>query len=219
MTTREKILYESLKSFLTIGIDQTSLNNIADAVSIKKPSIYYHFKSKEEIIQLCVYNTLDDLEHRIEQAMTQTETPKEQLEALYECVIEFHKDLSLMVYENHLQLVNLNAFLQRAATESEDNRKRVESYYHKLQNRLILLLSAGQKQGLIKNALNKEIVSIDLIARIEGMINLSTLYSAANINTQRGSLYESVWEGLKSEAMPKKKKLLDYKSIDLGRKW
>jgi len=81
------------------------------------------------------------------------------------------------------------------------------------------MLSAGQKQGAIKNNINKEIVSIDLISRIDGMISLSALYKNANINTQRHSLYESVWDSLKSESTPKKKKRLDYKSIDLGRKW
>lgn len=219
MNTKEKILYAALKNFLIIGIDQTSLNSIAESVNIKKPSIYYHFKSKDDLVNQCVQNVLDDLEHRLEISLTKSEHPRAQLEDLYECMIEFHQNLSLMVYENHHQIVNLNSFLQRASTLNEVNQERIETYYHNLQIKLIHMLSEGQKQGIIKNNINKEIVSIDLISRIDGMISLSALYKNANINTQRQSLYETVWDSLKSESTPKKKKRLDYKSIDLGRKW
>ncbi len=219
LTTKDKILYAALKSFLLIGINQTSLNSIAESVNIKKPSIYYHFKSKEDLINQCVQNILDDLEYRLEHSLAQLDNPKIQLEALYECMIEFHKNLSLMVYDNHHQIVNLNSFLQRASALNIANQERIETYYHNLQIKLIHMLSAGQKQGIIKNNINKEIVSIDLISRIDGMISLSALYKNANINTQRHNLYESVWDSLKSESTPKKKKRLDYKSIDLGRKW
>lgn len=219
MSTKDKILYAALKSFLSIGIDQTSLNNIAEAVNIKKPSIYYHFKSKEDLVNQCINNILDDLEHRLNLTLNALDNPRAQLEAFYECMIEFHKNLSIMVYENHHQLVNLNSFFQSASIDNEVNQQRIERYYHNLQVSLIHMLSNGQKQGLIKNSINKEIISIDLISRIDGMISLSALYKNANINTQRHSLYESVWDSLKSDHTPKKKKILDYKSIDLGRKW
>lgn len=220
MKTYDKIMYAALKSFLTIGIDQTSLNTIADAVNIKKPSIYYHFKSKEDLITKCVTNIIDDLEHRIELSIKQNDTPKEQIESIYECVIEFNQDLSIMVYNNSHQIVNLTALFQRASMENEAIKTKIEAYYHMLQTKLISMLSHGQKQGMIKNSINKEIVSIDLIARIDGLITLSSIYSGANLSIHRHSLYESLWNSLKTEhTAPKKKKLLDYKSIDLGRKW
>ncbi len=217
--TKDKILKASLQSFLTIGIDQSSLNHIADRIGIKKPSIYYHFKSKEEIIMKCVENLLDDLEHRIDISISNLTQPREQIEGIYECIIDFHSGLSLLVYENTHQPVNLNSFFQRCILVHPNIQKRIENYYHTLQIRLITILSNGQKQGSVKNSLNKEIVSIDLISRIEGMINLSSLYSNSHINLQRQGLYETVWDSLKSDQQPKKKRMLDYKSIDLGRKW
>lgn len=217
--TKDKILKTALQSFLSIGVDQTSVNQIAESIGIKKPSIYYHYKSKEEIITKCVESILDDLERRIDLSISSHSHPREQIEALYECIIDFQSGLSLLVYNNSAQTVNLNSFLQRSITEHINIQNRIEKYYHSLQLKLISILSSGQKQGLVKNNLNKEIVSIDLISRIEGMINLSSLYSNANINLQRQELYETVWDSLKSEKQPKKKRILDYKSIDLGRKW
>lgn len=49
MTTREKIIYESLRLFSNKGYDGVSMREIAAAVGIKGASIYNHFKGKEDI--------------------------------------------------------------------------------------------------------------------------------------------------------------------------
>lgn len=46
---REKILTAMYESVAKQGYDKTSLSYLAQAVSIQKPSLYYYFKSKEEI--------------------------------------------------------------------------------------------------------------------------------------------------------------------------
>jgi TetR/AcrR family transcriptional regulator, cholesterol catabolism regulator len=49
-TTREKLLTQAVKLFLKKGYDKTSTRDLAKAVGIKAPGIYYHFKSKKEIL-------------------------------------------------------------------------------------------------------------------------------------------------------------------------
>lgn len=49
MTTKEKIIFESLNLFSTHGYDGVSMRDIAGAVGIKGASIYNHFKGKEDI--------------------------------------------------------------------------------------------------------------------------------------------------------------------------
>lgn len=49
--TRDLILQVSAKLFLSQGYSATTLRQIADAAKIKAGSIYYHFSSKEEILQ------------------------------------------------------------------------------------------------------------------------------------------------------------------------
>lgn len=51
MTTKEKIIFESLKLFSDKGYDGVSMREIAAAVGIKGSSIYNHFKGKEEIFK------------------------------------------------------------------------------------------------------------------------------------------------------------------------
>ena len=56
MTTRERILDETLTLFADNGYDGTSVEQIAEKVGIKAPSLYNHFKGKEDIL-----NTLIDM--------------------------------------------------------------------------------------------------------------------------------------------------------------
>lgn len=66
--TLENILSTSAKLFIQKGYEQTSIQDIMDALSISKGGVYHHFKSKEEILEAViekrsqhVYETLNDL--------------------------------------------------------------------------------------------------------------------------------------------------------------
>jgi len=49
--TLEKILSTSAKLFIEKGYEQTSIQDIMDALNISKGGVYHHFKSKEEILE------------------------------------------------------------------------------------------------------------------------------------------------------------------------
>ncbi len=49
MTTKEKILRTALELFSTKGFESTGVDEIAEAIGIKGPSIYKHFKGKQDI--------------------------------------------------------------------------------------------------------------------------------------------------------------------------
>ncbi len=51
MDTKKKILEEALKLFSEKGYSDVYVNDIAQAVGIKAPSLYKHYKNKEEIFK------------------------------------------------------------------------------------------------------------------------------------------------------------------------
>ena len=51
MNTREKILLEALRLFSQRGYDAVSVEQIAQAVGIRAPSLYKHYKGKRVLGQ------------------------------------------------------------------------------------------------------------------------------------------------------------------------
>ncbi len=69
--TRERILAVANELFIDQGYEGTSLREIADRLDITKAALYYHFKSKDEILEtlLSPFDTLlDELLGRLEDA-------------------------------------------------------------------------------------------------------------------------------------------------------
>ena len=54
MSTKERILNEALRLFSEKGYSDVYVSDIAEAVGIKAPSLYKHFKGKQEIFDSCV---------------------------------------------------------------------------------------------------------------------------------------------------------------------
>ncbi len=63
MSTKERILEEALTLFSENGYDGTSVDLIAERVGIKGPSLYKHYKGKEDILNSLV----DSAEERYEE--------------------------------------------------------------------------------------------------------------------------------------------------------
>ena len=63
MSTKDKILDAALTLFAENGYNGTSVEQIAKAVGIKAPSLYKHYKSKEDILNALV----DSAEARYEE--------------------------------------------------------------------------------------------------------------------------------------------------------
>jgi len=56
---RERTLQEATRLFAARGFDGTSLKDIADAVGVRKPSLLYHFPSKDALRQSVLSELLD----------------------------------------------------------------------------------------------------------------------------------------------------------------
>ncbi len=71
MTTKQKILNEALTLFAKKGYSAVYVGDIADAVGIKTPSLYKHYKSKQEIFDSCV----EVFSERVEQVRNKLRLP------------------------------------------------------------------------------------------------------------------------------------------------
>ena len=73
--TREQIRALALELFAERGYDATSLREIAERLDITKAAVYYHFKTKEEILTSLVNDFFSEVDELLSWAQHQPATP------------------------------------------------------------------------------------------------------------------------------------------------
>lgn len=77
---RRQILDVALTAFSTSGYHDTSMTDIADALSITKPVVYQYFDSKRALYLELLHDVGDDLLNSVTKAVAGTGDPRQQTE-------------------------------------------------------------------------------------------------------------------------------------------
>ncbi|MEM7437258.1 MAG: helix-turn-helix domain-containing protein, partial [Myxococcota bacterium] len=88
MNVRERILTHATRLFAEQGYDGTSVQEIADAVGIRKPSLLYHFKSKDELRENVIAEMLNHWSALLPSLFLRA-TREERFEATMEALSQF----------------------------------------------------------------------------------------------------------------------------------
>jgi AcrR family transcriptional regulator len=80
--TRVRIQAVALELFTEQGYDATSLREIAERLGVTKAALYYHFKSKEEIVESLTADHLVRLDELLQEFSAEPMTPERRLEFL-----------------------------------------------------------------------------------------------------------------------------------------
>ena len=71
--TKQRILSEAVRLFDAMGYEAVTVETIAAAVGIKAPSLYKHYKSKEDIFD----SVLKEMERRDAENAAESDVPQE----------------------------------------------------------------------------------------------------------------------------------------------
>jgi len=121
--TKRKILEVSEKLFSEQGYDKTSIEEIAKSVGINKATIYFHFKSKNEIMNTLFKTLIEELNERLRPSVKEDMSNIELTEKLrmeIEFVSQHEKIMTVMLMES-LKKGNENNFLFKCAELTMDD--------------------------------------------------------------------------------------------------
>ena len=80
--TRARIQSVALELFAEQGYDKTSLREIAERLGVTKAALYYHFKSKEDIVTSLVEDYFGAIDELVAWGKTLPKTPESRAELL-----------------------------------------------------------------------------------------------------------------------------------------
>ena len=95
---RNEVIITAQRLFQKYGYSKTTMEDIAKAMDRGKSTIYYYFKSKDEIFEAVIIKEADDVVHAILEAIKQKTTAEDKLKAYLTTSLEVIK-VKLNLYE------------------------------------------------------------------------------------------------------------------------
>ncbi len=89
---REMIIEAAQVLFEQKGFEKTTVEEIANEAELGKGTIYFYFRSKEEIYIAILEKRLDFLEQKMKEAIANPKTAVDALYGLYDAFIEYHRE-------------------------------------------------------------------------------------------------------------------------------
>jgi AcrR family transcriptional regulator len=113
--TRARIQRVALELFAEQGYDKTSLREIAERLDVTKAALYYHFKSKEDIVRSLVEDYFGQIDALIAWSKSHPRTPEVRREILgrYVRIVADGSDVFRMLHHNQAAVNSLAAAKER----------------------------------------------------------------------------------------------------------
>jgi TetR/AcrR family transcriptional repressor of nem operon len=92
-TTRDHIVEAADQLFYRQGYEHTSFSDIADVVQISRGNFYYHFKTKDEILDAVIDARLADTRKMMEQWEIEGKTPTDRIQSFIHILIANRADI------------------------------------------------------------------------------------------------------------------------------
>ncbi|MBA4494159.1 TetR/AcrR family transcriptional regulator [Paenactinomyces guangxiensis] len=160
----EVIFQAAVEVFAESGFDQAKMDEIAQAAGVAKGTIYYHFKSKEELFVGLMNEGMEKLSDCVRRGIALKKSPSEQLEAL------LHAHILFFVKNGKLAKLLLNE-----AFGTKERQRQFRTKIREYLNLIESVLQQGIEQGEFQMAHPREMASA--IFGAASVVVLQKIYS------------------------------------------
>ncbi len=182
---RERILNAAMKCFVKSGLQATTVDEIAAKADLGKGTLYYYFRSKEEIYVSIMERYLDRFYREREAVFVSSGSPREGLEQVWEVMLR-----QALEHPEFSELGGGTSHGQRAPL-SEELKSRIRQKLEKHFRLLARGFKEGQKAGLFTGEDPEELARV-FMALFHGLLRTRWRVSEEEF-FQRGRLAFSIF--------------------------
>lgn len=143
---RKNISKAAEQLFIQKGIENTSMNDIAEASGYSKATLYVYFKNKEELVGILVLESMQKLYNYIDAALKQNNDTKECYRKICNALVKYQEE-----YPFYFRMVLETISIDFEATNFLPEEKETFLIGEKINELLELFLKAGVDKGDIRS--------------------------------------------------------------------
>ena len=185
---QEQILDAAASVFARLGFEDARMDDIAAESGLSKGSLYWYFKSKDDIIVALMHRVFSREMADIQALLEMSGTVAERLETFVEAAVQDIENLGILIpimYEFYA-----------TATRREEMRKFFQGYFSDYRGALAALLQQGVTRGEVPAGTDIKTAAIVLSAVVEGVLILSIVEPEVRIQEHIVSSMRLVMRGV-----------------------
>lgn len=188
MTTprTKEIIAAAAKLFKQKGYHATTIQDVADEVGMLKGSLYYHIKSKEELLYLVTKEPIRELIDRQKKLMESRLSPRQK-------IVEFTRSHIQAFEENYPHMF---VFLQEKASLSEPVQAEVAGIDFRYEALLEAILNEGIEKGDFRRELDLKMMAFSILGMCNWMFKWYTKGGRLSIDEIAYHMAEIVINGI-----------------------
>jgi AcrR family transcriptional regulator len=184
---KEIVLKVAQDIFAQYGLTKTTIDDIAKAAGVGKSSIYYYFKSKEDIFRAVIETQVQKVQGQIKSAIDAAPTPQEKLKAFVISRMKCFREVA-HIY-NHV-------FKDEYLKHYEYIQKLRKDYDQTENGRVTGILSEGIKSGVFKIQ-DPSLASFVIMVGIRGLeYEWATTTDIQKMEQDSEKLFEILFHGI-----------------------
>jgi TetR/AcrR family transcriptional regulator len=185
MNKTKKVIFEAaIKSFSRRGYHKTTMDEIAETAGVAKGTLYYHFKSKEEIFTFIIDEGVKVIENEIKDRTDYLDNPVDRLRMVCQVQLEL-----VIKYLEFFKTV----FSQIWGDEERQNQLRgvVVRYYKLIEG----YIREAADEGIVAKT-NIEIIAFNFFGVMSSTVAYSLMHRDMDVDELIDTLLEFIMRGI-----------------------